>query len=229
MNGIDWDRVGAELDEVGCAVLPGLLDPERCAAYATAYGDEELYRSRVVMERHGFGRGEYRYFAYPLPAHLAMLRTALYPPLARIANRWQAVLGQDGHFPVEHAAYLARCHAAGQEKPTPLLLRYGAGDYNCLHQDLYGEHVFPLQVAVLLSRPGVDFDGGEFVLTEQRPRMQSRAEVVPLAQGDAVVFPVSQRPVQGTRGVYRVNMRHGVSRIRRGSRHTLGIIFHDAA
>jgi hypothetical protein len=229
MNGIDWDRVGLELDDFGCALLPGLLDQEQCAAYAAAYGDEGLYRSRVVMERHGFGRGEYRYFAYPLPAHLAALRTALYPPLARIANRWQAVLGQDLHFPAEHAQFLARCHAAGQEKPTPLLLRYGAGDYNCLHQDLYGEHVFPLQVAVLLSRPGVDFDGGEFVLTEQRPRMQSRAEVVPLAQGDAVVFPVSQRPLQGTRGVYRVNMRHGVSRIRRGSRHTLGIIFHDAA
>jgi hypothetical protein len=229
MNGIDWDRVGLELDDFGCALLPGLLDQEQCAAYAAAYGDEGLYRSRVVMERHGFGRGEYRYFAYPLPAHLAALRTALYPPLARIANRWQAVLGQDLHFPAEHAQFLARCHAAGQEKPTPLLLRYGAGDYNCLHQDLYGEHVFPLQVAVLLSRPGVDFDGGEFVLTEQRPRMQSRAEVVPLAQGDAVVFPVSQRPLQGTRGAYRVNMRHGVSRIRRGSRHTLGIIFHDAA
>jgi hypothetical protein len=181
------------------------------------------------MERHGFGRGEYQYFAYPLPAHLAALRTALYPPLARIANRWQAAFGQDGHFPTEHAQYLARCHAAGQEKPTPLLLRYGEGDYNCLHQDLYGDHVFPLQVAVLLSRPGIDFEGGEFVLTEQRPRMQSRAEVVTLEQGDAVVFPVSQRPAQGTRGVYRVNMRHGVSRIKRGSRHTLGIIFHDAA
>jgi hypothetical protein len=229
MNGIDWDRVGLELDDFGCALLPGLLDQEQCAAYAAAYGDEGLYRSRVVMERHGFGRGEYRYFAYPLPAHLAALRTALYPPLARIANRWQAVLGQDLHFPAEHAQFLARCHAAGQEKPTPLLLRYGAGDYNCLHQDLYGDHVFPLQVAILLSRPGVDFDGGEFVLTEQRPRMQSRAEVVPLAQGDAVVFPVSGRPLQGTRGVYRVNMRHGVSRVRSGNRHTLGIIFHDAA
>jgi hypothetical protein len=229
MNGIDWDRIGLELDDFGCALLPGLLDPAQCAAYAAAYGEDGLFRSRVVMERHGFGRGEYRYFAYPLPAKLAALRTALYPPLARIANRWRAALGEDGHFPAEHAQYLARCHAAGQEKPTPLLLRYGAGDYNCLHQDLYGEHVFPLQVAVLLSRPGVDFDGGEFVLTEQRPRMQSRAEVVPLAQGDAVVFPVSQRPLQGTRGVYRVNMRHGVSRVRRGSRHTLGIIFHDAA
>jgi hypothetical protein len=225
---IDWDRVGSELDAHGCALLPALLEPGQCSAYADAYGQAELFRSRVVMERHGFGRGEYRYFAYPLPAHLAALRTALYPPLARIANRWQAALGLDGHFPQEHAQYLARCHAAGQEKPTPLLLRYGPGDYNCLHQDLYGEHVFPLQVAVLLSRPGQDFSGGEFILTEQRPRMQSRAEVVPLAQGDAVVFPVSQRPVNGTRGIYRVNMRHGVSRVRSGSRHTLGVIFHDA-
>jgi hypothetical protein len=229
MNGIDWDRVGLDLDAFGCARLPGLLDPAQCAAYEASYGQEGLFRSRVVMERHGFGRGEYRYFAYPLPAHLAALRTALYPPLARIANRWQAALGADGHFPTEHAQFLARCHAAGQEKPTPLLLRYGAGDYNCLHQDLYGDHVFPLQVAILLSRPGVDFDGGEFVLTEQRPRMQSRAEVVPLAQGDAVVFPVAGRPLKGTRGVYRVNMRHGVSRVRSGNRHTLGIIFHDAA
>jgi hypothetical protein len=225
---IDWDRVGSELDVHGCALLPALIEPAQCAAYAASYGQEELFRSRVVMERHGFGRGEYRYFAYPLPAHLSALRTALYPPLARIANRWQAALGLDGHFPQEHAQYLARCHAAGQEKPTPLLLRYGPGDYNCLHQDLYGDHVFPLQVAVLLSRPGQDFSGGEFILTEQRPRMQSRAEVVPLAQGDAVVFPVSQRPVNGTRGIYRVNMRHGVSRVRSGSRHTLGVIFHDA-
>jgi hypothetical protein len=229
VTGIDWDRIGGELDDFGCARLPGLLDPAQCAAYQDSYGQAGLFRSRVVMERHGFGRGEYQYFAYPLPAHLAALRTALYPPLARIANRWQAAFGQDGHFPTEHAQFLARCHAAGQEKPTPLLLRYGEGDYNCLHQDLYGDHVFPLQVAVLLSRPGIDFEGGEFVLTEQRPRMQSRAEVVTLEQGDAVVFPVSQRPAQGTRGVYRVNMRHGVSRIKRGSRHTLGIIFHDAA
>jgi len=229
VNGFDWDRVELELDTFGCALLPGLLDPAQCAAYADSYAQAGLFRSRVVMERHGFGRGEYQYFAYPLPAHLGALRTALYPPLARIANRWQAALGLDGHFPVEHAHYLARCHAAGQDKPTPLLLRYGEGDHNCLHQDLYGEHVFPLQVAVLLSRPGIDFDGGEFVLTEQRPRMQSRVEVVPLGQGDAVVFPVSQRPVNGTRGIYRVTMRHGVSRVRSGSRHTLGIIFHDAA
>jgi hypothetical protein len=229
MTGIDWDRVGAELDACGCAVLPALLDPQQCAALAAGYGNDSLFRSRVVMERHGFGRGEYRYFAYPLPEELARLRSALYPPLARIANRWQAALGLDERYPAEHAAYLARCHAAGQARPTPLLLQYGAGDYNCLHQDLYGDHVFPLQVAVLLSRPWDDFSGGEFVLTEQRPRMQSRAEVVPLYQGDAVVFPVHTRPVNGTRGIYRVNMRHGVSRVRSGHRHTLGIIFHDAA
>jgi hypothetical protein len=229
MTEIDWDRVGAELDAYGCAVLPALLDPAQCAAWAAGYGEDALFRSRVVMERHGFGRGEYRYYAYPLPEELARLRDALYPPLAHIANRWQAVLGLEERYPPGHAQYLERCHAAGQTRPTPLLLQYGAGDYNCLHQDLYGEHVFPLQVAVLLSRPGVDFSGGEFVLTEQRPRMQSRAEVVPLGQGDAVVFPVHTRPVNGTRGVYRVNMRHGVSRVRSGSRHTLGIIFHDAA
>jgi hypothetical protein len=229
MKEIDWEGVGAELDAWGCAVLPSLLDAGQCAAYAAAYAQDELFRSRVLMERHGFGRGEYKYFDYPLPAGLACLRSALYPPLARIANRWQAALGLGADYPAEHAAYLARCHAAGQARPTPLLLQYGAGDYNCLHQDLYGEHVFPLQVAVLLSRPGEDFRGGEFVLTEQRPRMQSRAEVVPLVQGDAVVFPVHTRPVNGTRGIYRVNMRHGVSRIRSGHRHTLGIIFHDAA
>ena len=229
MKEIDWDRVGAELDACGCAVVPGLLAPRQCALFAAAYADDALFRSRVVMERHGFGRGEYRYYAYPLPDELARLRASLYPPLARIANRWQTALGLAEAYPAEHAHYLARCHAAGQTKPTPLLLQYGAGDYNCLHQDLYGEHVFPLQVAVLLSRPGEDFSGGEFVLTEQRPRMQSREEVVPLAQGDAIVFPVHTRPVQGTRGVYRVNMRHGVSRVRSGHRHTLGIIFHDAA
>ncbi|MCC2973256.1 2OG-Fe(II) oxygenase [Massilia sp. IC2-476] len=225
---IDWEGVSADLDAYGCALIRGLLAPQDCAAAAALYDRPALFRSRVVMERHGFGRGEYQYFAYPLPAPLAALRASLYPPLARIANRWQAALGSDTRFPDAHADYLARCHAAGQLKPTPLLLRYREGDYNCLHQDLYGELVFPLQVAVLLSRPGEDFEGGEFVLTEQRPRMQSRAEVVPLQQGDAVVFAVNQRPVQGTRGVYRVAMRHGVSRLRRGTRHTLGIIFHDA-
>ena len=228
MTAIDWDAVGAQLDAAGCAVIPGLLDARHCARFAAAYDEPRHFRSRVVMERHGFGRGEYQYFAYPLPAPVAELRATLYPPLARIANRWQAALGLDVRFPDDHADFLARCHAAGQLRPTPLLLRYRAGDYNCLHQDLYGEQVFPLQVAVLLSRPGEDFEGGEFVLTEQRPRMQSRAEVVALGQGDAVVFAVNQRPVQGTRGVYRVAMRHGVSRVRRGLRHTLGVIFHDA-
>ena len=228
MTAIDWDDVGAQLDAAGCAVIPGLLDARLCTQLAACYDQPQRFRSRVVMERHGFGRGEYQYFAYPLPEPVAALRATLYPPLARIANRWQAALGLDVRFPAEHPDFLARCHAAGQLRPTPLLLRYRAGDYNCLHQDLYGEQVFPLQVAVLLSRPGEDFEGGEFVLTEQRPRMQSRAEVVGLGQGDAVVFAVNGRPVQGTRGVYRVAMRHGVSRVRRGLRHTLGIIFHDA-
>jgi len=226
----DWEGLAAELDREGAAVLERLLEPAQCDALAALYDDGApgTFRSRVEMARHGFGRGEYQYFAYPLPAPLAALRCDLYPPLAGIANRWHEMLGIETRFPAAHADYLARCHAAGQVKPTPLLLRYREGDYNCLHQDLYGELVFPLQVAVLLSRPGTDFEGGEFVLTEQRPRMQSRAEVVPLGQGDAVVFAVSQRPVQGTRGVYRVAMRHGVSRLRRGMRHTLGIIFHDA-
>jgi hypothetical protein len=225
---IDWHRSAADLDAHGCAVLPGLVDPSACTALAALYDDDSLFRSRVVMARHGFGRGEYRYFAYPLPGTIAALRAALYPPLAGIANRWNTALGIDTRYPAGHGDFLERCHAAGQEKPTPLLLRYAEGDYNCLHQDLYGEHVFPLQVAILLSAPGEDFTGGEFVLTEQRPRMQSRAEVVPLGLGDGVVFPVHHRPVQGTRGTYRVNLRHGVSRLRSGRRHTLGIIFHDA-
>jgi hypothetical protein len=204
------------------------LTAEQCAALAQSYASDAPFRSRVVMARHGFGRGEYKYFAYPLPEPVAVLRAALYPPLAEIANSWNEAMAIDLRYPQEHASYLARCRKAGQTKPTPLLLQYGAGDYNCLHQDLYGEHVFPLQVTLLLSRPGEDFTGGEFVLTEQRPRMQSRAEVVPLAQGEAVIFPVHHRPVRGTRGIYRVNMRHGVSRLRSGHRHTLGIIFHDA-
>lgn len=224
----DWQRVEEDLDAFGCARVQGLLAPDDCASLAAAYDDAGLFRSRIVMARHGFGRGEYQYFRYPLPDPVQALRTALYGPLAAIANRWHAALGIDERYPSRHAEYLARCHAAGQLRPTPLLLRYGEGDYNCLHQDLYGEHVFPLQAALLLSRPGADFTGGEFVLTEQRPRMQSRAEVVPLEQGDCVIFPVHHRPVHGTRGVYRVNMRHGVSRLRSGSRHTLGIIFHDA-
>jgi hypothetical protein len=225
---LDWDRIGAELDESGCALAPGLLTAQECVSYAASYASARQFRSRVVMERHGFGRGEYQYFAYPLPAPLASLRSALYRPLAAVANRWHEQLGIDTRFPARHDQFIERCHAAGQLRPTPLMLQYREGDYNCLHQDLYGEHVFPLQVAVLLSRPGADFTGGEFVLTEQRPRMQSRVEVVPLRQGDAVIFPVNLRPVNGTRGPYRVNMRHGVSRLRSGLRHTLGIIFHDA-
>jgi hypothetical protein len=225
---IDWAATAHELDAHGCAVLPRLLRPDTCSAVAEWYDQPSLFRSTIVMGRHGFGRGEYRYFGYPLPDLVAGLRTALYPPLAEIANRWNAVLGVQQRFPAEHESFLARCHAAGQTRPTPLLLRYGPGDYNCLHQDLYGEHVFPLQAAILLSEPSRDFEGGEFVLTEQRPRMQSRAEVVPLRQGDAVVFPVRERPVIGGRGPYRVNLRHGVSRLRGGRRHTLGVIFHDA-
>jgi hypothetical protein len=229
MNCIDWPRVIADLDAAGYAILPGLVSPESCTTLAARYDDNALFRSRVVMARHGFGQGEYRYFAYPLPDLVQRLRTALYPGLARIANDWARALGWDLAYPAAHSDYLAACHAAGQARPTPLLLRYGPGDFNCLHQDLYGAMMFPLQLAVLLSRPGDDFQGGEFVLVEQRPRQQSRAEVVPLWQGDAVVFAVNHRPVRGTRGVYRVAMRHGVSRMREGSRHTLGIIFHDAA
>ncbi len=225
---MDWDRIGTDLDTQGNALLPQLLTADECTALAGLYDQDELFRSHVVMGRHGFGRGEYRYFAYPLPAAIAELRTCLYPHLSPIANRWNQAMGIGVRYPDRHDEYIARCHAAGQTRPTPLLLQYGAGDYNCLHQDLYGEHVFPLQVAILLSRPGRDFTGGEFVLTEQRPRMQSRPEVVPLCQGDAVAFAVHQRPVQGTRGTYRVNLRHGVSRVRSGRRHTLGVIFHDA-
>ena len=219
----------AALDMHGCAVIEGLLDVHQCHALAASYQDAAQFRSRVVMSRHGFGRGEYQYFNYPLPPLIASLRLSLYAELAPLANRWNAAMNSDVRYPDQHDEYLRRCHAAGQLKPTPLLLQYASGDYNCLHQDLYGEHVFPLQVAVLLSQPGRDFTGGEFVLTEQRPRMQSRVEVVPLEQGDAVVFAVSQRPVQGSRGSYRVQMRHGVSRLRSGHRHTAGIIFHDAS
>jgi hypothetical protein len=226
---IDWAGVASELDEHGCAVIGPLLALEQSEALRSTYDAPNTFRSRVVMAQHGFGRGEYQYFSYPLPPVIATLRMALYPPLARIANHWNEALGFEIRYPEQHDDFLARCHDAGQNKPTPLLLQYGPGDYNCLHQDLYGEHVFPLQAAFLLSRPGVDFTGGEFVLTEQRPRMQSRAEVVPLGLGQGVVFPVHHRPVWGKRGIYRVNMRHGVSRLRSGSRHTLGIIFHDAA
>jgi len=228
IQALDWDRASRELDAHGCAVLEGLLPAHQCEALAALYPNDALFRSRVVMGRHGFGRGEYKYFSYPLPELVGGLRTALYPRLAPVANRWNDAMGSDVRYPPEHPDFLARCHAAGQRKPTPLLLQYVADDFNCLHQDLYGEHVFPIQVAILLSEPGRDFTGGEFVLTEQRPRMQSRAEVVPLRQGDAVAFAVHHRPVQGTRGPYRVNLRHGVSRIRSGRRHTVGIIFHDA-
>ena len=225
---IDWPRLASDLDAHGCAVIKDALSPDECTSLAGGYTDDRLFRSRVVMSRHGFGRGEYKYFAYPLPPLIARLRRELYPPLAEIANRWNQSLGSDVRYPAEHEHFLERCAAAGQTRPTPLLLRYEAGDYNCLHQDVYGDLVFPLQVAFLLSSPQHDFTGGEFVLTEQRPRMQSRAEVVPLMRGDAVVFPVHHRPVQGTRGVYRVNLRHGVSRLRSGHRFTLGVIFHDA-
>lgn len=226
--GLDWQAIADELNVHGYAILPGMLTADECAAMAAQYAQPQLFRSRVVMAQHGFGRGEYQYFRYPLPSTIAALRQALYGPLAAIANRWHELMELPARFPAEHNEFLARCHAAGQQRPTPLLLEYTAGDYNCLHQDLYGEHVFPLQAAVLLSQPGKDFEGGEFVLTEQRPRMQSRVEVVPLKRGDMVIFAVHQRPVQGTRGVYRVNLRHGVSRLRAGARHTLGIIFHDA-
>jgi len=225
---IAWPALAAELDAQGAAVIEQLLSPAACAELAAMYARDDAFRSRVVMARHGFGSGEYKYFADPLPPPIAALRAQLYPRLAPIANRWAAQLGGDVRYPDDHASFLARCHAAGQIRPTPLLLRYGPGDYNCLHQDLYGEHVFPLQVAVLLSAPGRDFTGGEFVITEQRPRMQSRPLVVPLGQGDAVVFAVRYRPVEGTRGPYRVNLRHGVSRIRSGQRFTAGVIFHDA-
>jgi hypothetical protein len=227
---LDWSAIACALDAQGYAVTGplSLLTPDECQSLAESYAIDALFRSRVVMGRHGFGRGEYKYFAHPLPDVVMVLRTTLYPHLAEIANRWNEAMGIAVRYPKDHQSFLERCHKAGQIKPTPLLLQYGPGDYNCLHQDLYGEHVFPLQATVLLSNPETDFAGGEFVLTEQRPRMQSRAEVVPLRQGEVVIFPVHHRPVQGTRGIYRVNMRHGVSRIRDGHRHTLGIIFHDA-
>ena len=227
-DALDWADIETQLGAQGSATAPGLLSRDECAALAASYDDDALFRSRVVMERYSFGRGEYKYFAYPLPALLDGVRGAAYPHLAPIANRWNEAMGIDTRFPRDHAAFIERCHRAGQTRPTPLLLRYVPGDFNCLHQDLYGEHVFPIQMAILLSAPGRDFTGGEFAMTEQRPRMQSRVEVVPLSQGDAVFFAVHQRPVNGTRGVYRVNMRHGVSRLRSGIRHMLGVIFHDA-
>jgi hypothetical protein len=229
VNALGWADLYAEIEARGCAVAECCLNASECRELAALYDDDNTFRSRVVMERHGFGRGEYRYFAYPLPPLVASLREAFYARLAPIANRWNEMLGIETRFPAAHAEFLGRCHAASQSKPTPLLLRYGPGDFNCLHQDLYGEQVFPLQVAILLSEPGADFCGGEFVVTEQRPRRQTRVEVCQLRQGDAVVFAVHHRPVQGARGAYRVNMRHGVSRLLEGSRHTLGVIFHDAA
>ena len=225
----DWTAIRQSLDAQGWATLPALMSRGQCDAIAGLYGPTDLFRSHVVMARHGFGKGEYRYFSYPLPDIVQTLREAFYPRLVPVANRWHERMNLETRFPDAHKAFLERCHAAGQTRPTPLLLQYGPGDYNCLHQDLYGEHVFPLQVAILLSEPGAEFEGGEFVITEQRPRMQTRVQVVPLAKGDAVVFAVNHRPHRGTRGDYRVALRHGVSEIRAGRRHTLGIIFHDAA
>jgi uncharacterized protein len=224
----DWQARISELDNYGCTVLPKLLSGGECHAIAALYPEEEHFRSHIHMAQHGFGRGEYRYFKYPLPDLLCGLRTALYPHLAGVANEWNARMGIDEHYPDDHTSFLERCHNAGQTRPTPLLLQYVSGDFNCLHQDLYGALAFPIQVAILLSEPGLDFSGGEFVLTEQRPRMQSRVEVVSLRQGDAVALAVHNRPVQGSKGNYRVNLRHGVSRVRSGLRHSVGIIFHDA-
>jgi len=228
IEAFDWQGISRSMDERGSAIIEGLLSSDECRSLAALYPEEEPFRSRVVMERHGFGRGEYKYFAYPLPNIMSRLRSTLYSRLVPTANCWNEAMRIAVRYPEKHADFLARCHAAGQVRPTPLLLKYGADDYNCLHQDLYGAHVFPLQVAILLSEPDADFTGGEFIITEQRPRMQSRAEVIPLCQGDAVIFAVRHRPVQGKRGVYRVNLRHGVSRVRSGTRLTAGVIFHDA-
>ncbi|MBC3205220.1 2OG-Fe(II) oxygenase [Pseudomonas sp. SWRI111] len=229
LDALDWASLEQQLDQHGCAIIRSLLRTETCERLSALYPQTEPFRSQVIMARHGFGRGEYKYFSYPLPAPVERLRTALYPRLVPLANRWYERMGLAQRFPATHAEFLQRCHAAGQQRPTPLLLQYGPQDYNCLHQDLYGEQVFPLQVALLLSQPGRDFTGGEFVLTEQRPRMQSRPQVLDLQKGDAVIFAVNQRPVKGVRGDYRVTMRHGVSRLHSGNRHTLGIIFHDAS
>ena len=228
VRAIDWKRVSQDLDAKGSAIVERLLSAEECKTLAALYSHDEIFRSRVVMGRHGFGRGRYKYFSYPLPDIIASLRTVIYPNFVPIANRWNCAMGIEVRYPERHVDFIERCHQAGQAKPTPLLLQYGMDDYNCLHQDLYGEHAFPLQLAILLSEPNSDFTGGEFVMTEQRPRMQSRPVVVPLRQGDSVVFAVHHRPVRGTRGVYRVTLRHGVSRVRSGHRQTLGIIFHDA-
>jgi hypothetical protein len=228
IEALDWEFLSRGLNEQGNVLIAGLLSANECDTIAVLYSKDELFRSRVVMGRHGFGQGEYKYFSYPLPDVIAVLREAAYSQLVPLANRWNSAMGIDTRYPQKHSDFIERCHKAGQVRPTPLLLRYGAGDYNCLHQDLYGEHVFPFQLAILLARPNKDFTGGEFVMTEQRPRMQSRPIVVPLRQGDGVVFAVRHRPVQGTRGTYRVTLRHGVSRVDAGHRHTVGIIFHDA-
>jgi uncharacterized protein len=228
MTRLDWQRIADDLDRAGYALIPSMLSVRERRALIAIYDDDAHFRSRIVMERHGFGRGEYKYFAYPLPDAVAELRNVLYTGLAPIANRWNAAMGSSVRYPAHHAVFLRRCHRADQTRPTPLLLKYGEGDYNCLHQDRYGEHVFPLQATFLLSAPRQDFTGGEFLLTEQRPRMQSRAEVIPLDRGDAVIFPVHHRPAQGKRGTFRVNVRHGASRVRSGRRYTLGVIFHDA-
>lgn len=225
---LDWARIEAGLDGHGVGLTGPLLDTGACAELRGLYDQQQHFRSRIVMARHGFGRGEYQYFAYPLPAAIAALRPLVYARLAPIANRWNRTLGIAQRYPETLAEFLALCHGAGQERPTPLLLRYGEGDYNCLHQDLYGDLFFPFQMAILLSQPGRDFSGGEFILVEQRPRLQSRPEVVPLQQGEAAIFAVQHRPVEGTRGPYRVNLRHGVSRVRSGERYTTGLIFHDA-
>jgi len=226
---LDWSRIEADLNEYGCAETGAVLTAGECAELVRGYDDEAAFRSRIVMAQHAFGRGEYKYYAYPLPQPIAALRLHLYTRLAVIANRWESKAGESAMYPNDHQTFLDRCHAAGQPRPTPLMLKYGAGDYNCLHQDTYGKLVFPLQLTVLLSTPQEDFTGGEFVLTEQRPRMQSRVEVIPLGRGEGVIFAVNQRPLHGRRGTYRVAMRHGVSRLRSGRRFTLGIIFHDAA
>jgi hypothetical protein len=228
VDGLSWPEAADHLDRYGWAIVEKILSADECRAIAALYDDDDLFRSHVIMARHGFGRGEYKYFSYPLPDIIVDLRTTLFQRLAPLANRWNESMGLDVRYPNVHTDFINRCHRAGQTRPTPLLLRYGAGDYNCLHQDVYGEHAFPFQVAFLLAEPEEEFTGGEFVLTEQRPRMQSRVEVVPLHRGDGVIFAVRQRPVQGSRGVYRVNLRHGVSRVRSGRRHTLGVIFHDA-
>ncbi|HSF09514.1 MAG TPA: 2OG-Fe(II) oxygenase [Nitrospirales bacterium] len=227
-NAIDWGQVSSDLDAQESAVTEGLLTSKECEALAMLYSRAEIFRSRIVMSRHNFGRGEYQYFRYPLPDLIEQLRNAMYPHLVPVANRWNAAMGIEIRFPKRHEDFLARCHHSGQDKPTPLMLKYETDDYNCLHQDLYGEHVFPLQLAILLSDPQKDFTGGEFVMTEQRPRMQSRPIVIPMRQGDGVIFAVHHRPVRGGRGWYRVNLRHGVSRVRSGQRYTVGIIFHDA-